>query len=302
MWKAACLWLRSPRASSLLLSRTTSGTSRPAVHWLGRGEKCMKYSLLLTRNEKFILVCTFNLVLRRCMNHSCYSAPSLFHVPIPPWPAPSSSAPPGCARVLSGWCHGCVWDDALWLWSRVHRCSLVFFFCLQTNLNWRWGRGCLTEGPLLFPVMLTWADCCQDLILSSPIIYFKLVLNSEPKTKWDLLWRTVDNNRLMLFKKQITARFPFNKTEVNSRLGTVQRRILQLCVNLAHSGLAVLPDWLWWFLLPSLCVKSSISFNMVPAMECESEGGWWGLKHAEREGKNPKYAFFVESPLKCEVK
>lgn len=43
MWKAACLWLRSPRASNSLLSKTTSGTSRPVVRSPGRGEKCIHY-------------------------------------------------------------------------------------------------------------------------------------------------------------------------------------------------------------------------------------------------------------------
>lgn len=43
MWKAAWLWLKSPRASNLHLSKTTSGTSRPAVHSPGRGETCINH-------------------------------------------------------------------------------------------------------------------------------------------------------------------------------------------------------------------------------------------------------------------
>lgn len=201
MWKAACLWLRSPRASNLLLSRTTSGTSRPAVHSLGRGEKCM----LMMRNEKFILICTFlddvwiiHVTLPPLSSTVPFLPCHLLHVQVVPG-SRVDDVTPACEMMPSDFDQECA--VALW----------CFYFCLQTNLNWRWGRGCLTEGPL-FPVMLTWADCCRDLILSSLIIYFKLVLNSEPKKKWDLLWRTEDNNRLMLFKKQITARFSFNKT------------------------------------------------------------------------------------------
>lgn len=43
MLKAAWRWLKSHRAFNWHLSKTTSGTSRPAVHSPGRGEKSMNH-------------------------------------------------------------------------------------------------------------------------------------------------------------------------------------------------------------------------------------------------------------------
>ena len=124
-----------------------------------------------------------------CINGS----PSSFLSLSLPYPPSSTSLqmshlPPGCARVLSGWCHGCVWDDDLWL--RVCPYSLLFL-PPNTSLKWGWGWGCLTDGPLLFPVMLTWADLCQDFILSPVIIYFTKDVNLEQKER-DLFRRTSD--------------------------------------------------------------------------------------------------------------
>lgn len=107
----------------------------------------------------------------------------LYFCPSLPYPHSStflqmSHLPPGCARVLSGWCHGCAWDDDLWL--RVHPCSLLFL-PPNTSLKWGWGWCWLMDGPLLFPVMLTWADLCQDVILSPVIIYFTKDVNFEQK-------------------------------------------------------------------------------------------------------------------------
>lgn len=61
-------------------------------------------------------------------NGSLYIFIMLVFACLQTWPLlfSSFSPPSGCARVWSGWCHGCVWDDDLWLWSGVCPCFLVF--------------------------------------------------------------------------------------------------------------------------------------------------------------------------------
>ena len=105
------------------------------------------------------------------------------------------------------------------------------------------------------------------------------------------------HERLKLFKLNFLHGFPFSKTQRSAKCLTEQYMnstglILQLCVSLAHGGLAVLPDWLWWFLLPPCVYSPVFSFNVVPAAECSSNDGWWRLKHAERRVKS-QYALFI---------
>lgn len=198
---------------------------------------------------------------------------------------PMSSLPPGCARVLSGWCHGYVWDDDLWLWSRACPCSL-FSLPPDMTLKWGWGWGRLMDGPLLFPVMLTWADRCQDVIFFCDNLFYKRRLDSEQKR--DLFRRTLDNKRDSNYLKWnfctvfLSAK---HRGQQSVRLRTVHRLILQLCVSLAHGGLAVLPDWLWWFLLPPCVYSPVFSFNVVPAAECSKR--WWLMvtETCRKEGK-----------------
>lgn len=239
MWKVACLWLRSPRVFSLPLSKTTSGTSRPA-------------------------------------------APSLER---------------GCARVLSGWCHGCVWDDDLWLWSRVRPCSL---FSLPPDMSskWGWGWGRLMDGPVLFPVMLTWTDCCQDVIFFCGNLFYKRRLNSEKNLTFSQgHWTTKETYYFYLNWYFCTVFLSAkHRGQQSVWLRTLHGLILQLCVSQALCGLAVLPDWLWRFLLPTYVYSPVFSFNVVPAEECSSNDGWWWLKHSERRVKS-QYALFLSVPM-----
>lgn len=126
-----------------------------------------------------------------------------------------SCLPPGCARVLSGWCHGCVWDDDLWLWSRVRPCSL-FSLPPDIDLKWGWGWGRLMDGPLLFPVMLTWADRCQDVIIFCDNLFYKRRLNSEQKT-WPFQKDIEQQKRLQLFQLKCVHGFLFSKTQKSAR-------------------------------------------------------------------------------------
>ncbi len=216
---------------------------------------------------------------------SVHFCPSLFHIPIPLQHPPMSCLPPGCARVLNGWCHGCVWDDDLWLWSRARPCS-SFSLPPDMSLKWGWGWSRLMDGPLLFPVMLTWADRCQDVIFFCDNLFYKRRLNSEQKM-WPFQKDIGQLKRLKLFKKWnfctvfLSAK---HRGQQSVWLRTVHGLILQLCVSLAHGGLAVLPDWLWRFLLPppvctvqysllTWCLQQNVQAMMVDGDWNMQKGG-----------------------------
>lgn len=129
----------------------------------------------------------------------------------------TSSFPPGCARVLSGWCHGCVWDDDLWLWSGSVPLHSVLS-ASRNELELRMGEGgwgCLMDGPLLFPGKLTWTDRCQDVIFFSDNLFYKR-LNSEQKM-WPFQKDIGQQKRLKLFKLDFLHGFPFSKRQRSAK-------------------------------------------------------------------------------------
>lgn len=217
-----------------------------------------------------------------------------------------SHLPPGCARVLSGWCHGCAWDDDLWL--RVRPCSLLFL-PPNTSLKWGWEWGWLMDGPLLFPVMLTWADLCQDVILSPVIIYFTKDVNFEQK-KRDLFRRTSDyikdSNYLnwIFCTVFLSAKHRGQQSVWRNSTWTVLGLILQLCVSLAHGGLAVLPDWLWWFLLPPpVCTVQYflLTWCLQQNVQAMTVDGDWNMQKGGQNHNMPSsfQSLWIISEIKC---
>lgn len=177
---------------------------------------------------------------------------------------------------------------------------LFFFLPPNTNLNWGWGWGRLMDGPLLFRVTLTWADCCQDVILSSVIIYFtKDVLNLEQKKKtWpfqkdigkDSIYLKSNFCTVFLSAKQRSTKCPtWNSTKTYT--SAVCEPSPRWPCSIAGLAVAV------FIALPCVCTVQYFSFNVVPATECSSDDGWWRLKHAERRVKS-KYALFLSVSMK----
>lgn len=99
------------------------------THWGGvRAAFISFYTLLINSVLKLQLyslvlpLCAYrDLILTPVHLHSC---PLLFHGPIPLCHSQCLLYPAGCARVSSGWCHDCAWDDDLWLWSGARPRSL----------------------------------------------------------------------------------------------------------------------------------------------------------------------------------
>ena len=158
------------------------------AHWRG---------VRTTINSYFILYCSDKCSCRDLVLTRFYFCSHSLPYPNSSTTLPMSCSPPGCARALSGWCHGCVWDDDLWLWSRVRPCSLFLSLppdrSLKMGGGWGWGQW--MDGPLLFPVKLTWADRCQDVKLFCDNLFYKRRLNSEQKKNMTFFRRTLDSKR-----------------------------------------------------------------------------------------------------------
>lgn len=127
--KAAWRWRKSHRAFSLRLSKTTSGTSRPAVHSPGRGEKSF--------NHKHSSVWCKRTVKKTC----CGPSLTPLFVSVPPSVSHLSIPHPPLVFCTSRLCQGLEWMMSR---LRVRWCPLtpikraacvVFFLPPNTNLN-----------------------------------------------------------------------------------------------------------------------------------------------------------------------
>lgn len=157
-----------------------------------------------------------------------------------------------------------------WLASGVCPCSLL------QKRAWNEDVGVVNWWKALSSFLWIWHwQIAARMLFSSVIIYFmKWGLNSwtlrakekKYKTKNDLLRRTLCITRDLNYLNWIFCTvflWVKQKHPLKGWHGTLHGLVLQLCKSLAHGGLAVLPDWLWWFLLPPsphLCVQSSIFF------------------------------------------
>lgn len=201
-----------------------------------------------------------------CIQSFCLNACLSAFLPLS-LPCPHSSStlsmscsPSGCARVLSGWCHGCVWDDDLWLWSGVRRCSL---FSLPPAMSLKWGWGEVCWWMALSSFLWSWhGQTSARTLHSSVITYFKKDIWTLNK-KHDLFRRTLDNKyRLNYLNWNFCTVFLSEKTQRSAKC-------LTLNCTWTYSS-AVCESSPWWpcsiaglavavFIAP-LCVQSSILF------------------------------------------
>lgn len=183
---------------------------------------------------------------------------------------PMSHLPPGCARVLSGWCHGCVWDDDL--------CDFVQEWALPAWRHEDSGeirRWMVLSSPS-FPVNPTQAERWQDLVFFCNNLFYKrhLIPNKRRRFQWD-----DEQQRQWKYWSVFSARCFF---QLNTAMDLAVRGLLfQLRVS-ARRGLAVFAG-LAVVVFDASCVYSPVfSWNLVPAAECRSHDGQWWLKHAWR--------------------
>lgn len=120
------------------------------------------------------------------------------------------------------------------------------------------------DGPLLFLVKLTWTDCCQNFMYFCNNLFYKSHLNWEQKKTLPFQKDVEQQRDSNYLKWNFCTVFLWTKHRGQQRicLRTLHGLILELPVSLAHGGLAVLPNWLWWFLIASLCEQSSILFKL----------------------------------------
>lgn len=175
-----------------------------------------------------------------------------------------TSLPPGYARVLSGWCHGYVWDDAPWLWTGVFPCPLC---SLPPDMSlWGWGWGQFPMKPV----------CCQDTTFFCDNLFYKntselRTLRTKITSFLEGLWTTRDWNYLNLNFCTIFLSVKY-RGQQNGWCGTTWTLSSAVCESsplwpCSIAGLAVVV-----FIAP-LCVQPSSVINFVPAKECLTDGG-----------------------------
>lgn len=206
-----------------------------------------------------------------------------------------------CALTGEGLCQGLEWMMSRlrvrwWPLTLIRKRALsLCSLCLQ---KWAWNEdgGEVVGWMAVSSFLWSWrGQTAARTFYSSVIIYFLKDVWTHNKKKCDLFRRTLDNKRDSNYLNWIFCTVFLSAKDRGQQsvwLGNIHGLILQLCVSLAHRGLAVLPDWLWQFLLPPCVYSPVFSFNVVPAAECSSSNGWRGLKHAERRVKS-QYALFL---------
>lgn len=151
-----------------------------------------------------------------------------------------------------------------WLWKRslgVCPFSLIFASRYENE-----DGGKVSWWMALSSSLWNWhGQTAARTLCTSVIIYFTKVIWTENKKKTLPFQKDVEQQRDSNYLKwNFCTVFLWTKHRGQQRicLRTLHGLILELRVSLAHGGLAVLPNWLWWFLIASLCEQSSILFKL----------------------------------------
>lgn len=179
-------------------------------------------------------------------------------------PTPMS---PGCARVLSGWCHGYAWDDDLWPLPRLHTGSL-FSSAPKHKLESKMGDVVVCRMPLTPPPAPWRCEVGRTLPGGYTIIFSdNLFLQTCSELKMTAGKRSFSeghHQRLDLFKMEFLHVFffsSFNETEVSKLSDMKQCKDLfqplwvspMVALQYCRTGCG-------GFYWPRQCVQSSILF------------------------------------------
>lgn len=152
----------------------------------------------------------------------------------------------------------------------------------------------------VYQMKLNWGRP-QDALFYCNNLFFKKTFEVKPTKKkpWHFHRDSGQQSAGNYLKFNFCTAFSATRQGWVNWLGTGRGFILLLCVDLVHSGLAVLPDWLWWFSLHSpLCTVqySPETWCLLQNVEAEATGDWNMLEW--RFKTSPSYFTSYEYPLK----
>lgn len=137
------------------------------------------------------------------------------------------------------------------------------------------------------------------------IIYYTKDVWTENK-KDDFVKMTLDDKRDSYLNKNFCTVFLLAKHRGQKSVWLelyIHGLILQLCVSLAHGGLAVLQYWLWWFLLPPVCTVqySLLTWCLQKNVLTVISNGDWNMQKGRSNQNVPSssQSLWIISEIKC---